>query len=67
LQLLFEQGDIRAQWDARERAALVGCSWDEEHTPDEVMSLAIFAANAGRPAGGFVHRYDARYSPGERR
>jgi hypothetical protein len=67
LQLLFEQGDIQAQWDARERAALVGCSWDEEHTPDEVMSLAIFAANAGRPAGGFVHRYDARYSPGERR
>jgi hypothetical protein len=67
LQLLFEQGVIRAQWDARERAALVGCSWDEEHTPDEVMSLAIFAANAGRPAGGFVHRYDARYSPGERR
>lgn len=43
LQLLFEQGDIQATFDARERAALVGCSWDETHTPDEVMSLAIFA------------------------
>lgn len=44
LQLLFEQGNIRAQWDSRERAALIGCSWDEDHTPDEVMSLAIMAA-----------------------
>lgn len=44
LQLLFERSGMRAQWDARERAALIGCSWDEEHTPDEVMSLAIFAA-----------------------
>ena len=43
LQLLFEQNAIRAQWDARERRALIGCSWDENHTPDEVMSLAIFA------------------------
>jgi hypothetical protein len=43
LQLLFEQSNIRAAWDARERAALIGCSWDEQHTPDEVMSLAIFA------------------------
>lgn len=51
LQLLFERGEIRATWDARERAALVGCAWDEEHTPDEVMSLAIFAAAAqqGQP------------------
>lgn len=43
LQLLFEQHSIKAQWDARERQALIGCSWDEDHTPDEVMSLAIFA------------------------
>lgn len=43
LQFLFEQADIRAVFDSRERAALVGCSWDEDHTPDEVMSLAIFA------------------------
>jgi hypothetical protein len=44
LQLLFEQGNIAATWDARERAALIGCSWDEQHTPDEIMSLAIFAS-----------------------
>jgi hypothetical protein len=43
LQLLFEQGDLLATFDARERAALIGCSWDDDHTPDEVMSLAIFA------------------------
>lgn len=45
LQLLLEQGDIQADWDARERAALISCAWDEEHTADEVMSLAIFAAS----------------------
>lgn len=50
LQLLFEQGDICATFDARERAALVGCRWDEPHTPDEVMSLAIFAHVATQPA-----------------
>jgi hypothetical protein len=44
LQLLFEQGDIHAQWDARERAALVKCAWNDDHTADEVMSLAIGAA-----------------------
>jgi hypothetical protein len=49
LQLLFEQHDIQAIWDARERAALVGCSWDEDHTPDEVMSLAIFAHAVSQP------------------
>ncbi len=43
LQLLFEQADILATFDSRERAALVGCSWDENHTPDEVASLMIFA------------------------
>ena len=43
---------MQADWDARERAALISCSWDEEHTPDEVMSLAIFAmtvAHMGTP------------------
>jgi len=45
LQLLFEQGDIRAIWDARERAALVSSAWDDEHTADEIMSLAILAAS----------------------
>lgn len=52
LQLLFEQGDIRADFDARERAALISSSWDEDHTADEVMSLALFAAtvqNMGTP------------------
>jgi hypothetical protein len=44
LQLLFEQGDIQATWDARERAALVGCAWDNDHTADEIMALAIFAS-----------------------
>lgn len=69
LQLLFEQCDIRATWDARERAALVGCSWDEHHTPDEVMSLAIFAADVMQdmpesvaPAVGGV-RPHANYQP----
>lgn len=46
LQLLFERGDIRASWDPRERAALIGASWDDAHTADEVMSLAIFAGVA---------------------
>lgn len=44
LQLLFENGDIRADFDARERAALIAESWDADHTADEVMSLALFAA-----------------------
>lgn len=43
LQLLLERGELRAAWDSRERTALIGCAWDEEHTPDEVMSLAIAA------------------------
>src|SRR5574342_58665 len=50
LQLLFEQGNIRALWDARERAALIAASWDEDHTADEEMSLAIFAAVVERPS-----------------
>lgn len=52
LQLLFEQHRIRAQWDARERAALISASWDMPHTPDEVMSLAIFAATQGGQSEG---------------
>jgi hypothetical protein len=51
LQLLFEQAHILLACtdgspDARERAALIACAWDEDHTPDEVMSLAIFAHEA---------------------
>lgn len=57
LQLLFEQGDISATWDARERAALIGCAWDDEHTADEVMSLAIFAANAANTGASFGASY----------
>lgn len=45
LQLLFEHHEIKAAWDARERTALINCAWDEDHTPDEVMSLAILAAS----------------------
>jgi hypothetical protein len=45
LQLLFERGDIKARWDARERAALISASWDDDHTADEVMSLAIAATH----------------------
>jgi hypothetical protein len=45
LQLLFERGHIKAQWDARERQALMKAAWDDDHTADEVMSLAIGAAN----------------------
>ncbi len=51
LQLLFEQRSILAAWDDRERAALIGCSWDDEHTADEVMSLAIFASAMQGPQG----------------
>jgi hypothetical protein len=45
LQLLFERGNIKARWDARERQALIKAAWDDDHTADEVMSLAIGAAN----------------------
>jgi hypothetical protein len=61
LQLLFEQGNIRARWDRRERAALISCAWDEAHTADEVMSLAIFAAavESRLNASQWLRRYDA--------
>lgn len=60
LQLLFEQGALKARWDARERAALIGCSWDEAHTPDEVMSLAIFATHAETPLQRAMDYYARR-------
>lgn len=65
LQLLFERGQIRAAWDARERAALIGCSWDDDHTPDEVMSLALFAAavESGTNAATWLRRYQAAAAP----
>jgi hypothetical protein len=50
LQLLFERGRIKAAWDTRERAALISAAWDDDHTADEVMSLAIFAAAVERPS-----------------
>lgn len=43
LQLLLERGDLKAAWDARERAALTSAAWDDAHTADEIMSLAIGA------------------------
>jgi 5-enolpyruvylshikimate-3-phosphate synthase len=67
LQLLFERHDIQAQWDSRERAALIGCSWDEDHTPDEVMSLAIFASvvESRLNASQWLRRYAASSAPKE--
>lgn len=49
LQLLLEQGDLKAQWDARERQALLTAAWDDDHTADEIMSLAIGAVHLLRP------------------
>src|SRR4029077_10531874 len=43
LQLLFEQYRLKGQWDIRARRALISCTWEDDHTADEVMSLAIFA------------------------
>ncbi len=65
LQLLFEQQHLQAQWDARERQALIGCSWDEDHTPDEVMSLAIFASvvESRLNASQWLRRYAASSAP----
>ena len=53
LQLLLEKGRIKAQWDARERAALTRAAWDDAHTADEVMSLAIAAAQL-HTGGGWL-------------
>lgn len=52
LQMLLEKGRIKAKWDARERAALISAAWDDNHTADEIMSLAIGApslTSAGQP------------------
>jgi len=48
LQLLLERGELKAQWEHRERAALTTAAWDDDHTADEVMSLAIGAAQLVR-------------------
>jgi hypothetical protein len=69
LQLLLEQGNIvLGEMDARERKALISCNWTD-HTPDEVMSLAFFAATvmqpfeiASAPAVGGTRPY-ANYQP----
>jgi hypothetical protein len=47
-QLLLERGELKAQWEPRERAALTTAAWDDDHTPDEIMSLAIGAAQLVR-------------------
>ena len=44
LQLLFEKAGFKAKWGRQERAALIGAAWDDDHTPDEIMSLMIFAS-----------------------
>lgn len=69
LQLLFEQRAICASWDARERAALESCSWDDAHTADEVMSLAIFAHTVTQPreAAGVFAQGRAKVPMGDRR
>jgi hypothetical protein len=60
LQLLFERDRIKARWDARERAALIAAAWDDEHTADEIMSLAIFASAAGKPSAQSLLSYYQR-------
>jgi len=54
-QLLFERGELKMAWDdSRERAALTSAAWDDDHTADEVMSLAIGAAQMIRGAAPTV-------------
>lgn len=66
LQLLFERGRLKAQWDRRERAALISAAWDDDHTADEVMSLAIFAAAVERPSAlGLLSYYQRQAKPKE--
>lgn len=48
MQLLLERSEFKAQWESRERAALTTAAWDDDHTADEVMSLAIGAAQLVR-------------------
>jgi hypothetical protein len=47
-QLLLERGELKAEWEPRERAALSTAAWDDDHTPDELMSLAIGCAQLVR-------------------
>lgn len=54
LQLLFERGDIKAQWTSDERRALTLAAWDDDHTADEVMSLAIGASDLQHGGGWMV-------------
>jgi hypothetical protein len=61
LQLLLEKGRIKARWDPRERAALIAAAWDDDHTADEIMSLAIGAYQLQQTvnAGEWISRYQA--------
>jgi hypothetical protein len=53
LQQILERADFKAQWESRERAALVAAAWDDDHTADEIMSLAIGAFHlVHRPGQG---------------
>ncbi len=50
LQLLLEQGRIKAQWSPQERRELLGYQWDDRGlVQDCVMSLAIGAAQLDHP------------------
>lgn len=53
LQMLLEQGMLKARWTPRERAALISCSWEDDHTADEIMSLAIGATLLAAPSAGW--------------
>lgn len=62
LQMLLEKGRLKAKWDARERAALISAAWDDDHTADEIMSLAIGAPSlttAGQPLLLFGDSFDS--------
>lgn len=65
LQLLLERGELKAVWEARERAALTTAAWDDSHTADEIMSLAIGAAQLVRGVAPAVAPVgDTRRAPG---
>ena len=50
LQLLLEQGRIKADWTPQERRELLGYQWDDRGlVQDCVMSLAIGAAQLDHP------------------
>lgn len=66
LQLLIERGRLKAQWDTRERAALISAAWDDDHTADEVMSLAIFAAAVEKPSALSLLSYYQRQAQQQR-